>query len=140
VSRQPAGVPLAAPPTLAETLQVWLSRIVAAYCLLFGVLYWIRLVGLHDGLTWRFDTMPVYWQAVSASLAVFFPFAAIGLWMLASWGGVVWAICAITETVMFVGFPELFGNRITAVWAHLLVAIIYMTLRLVIYFQTKPKT
>ena len=44
-------------------------------------------------------------------LAVFFPFAAIGLWMLASWGPVIWFICAVTETVMYVGFPEMFGKH-----------------------------
>ena len=44
-------------------------------------------------------------------LAVFFPFAAAGLWMLASWGPVIWFICAVTETVMYAGFPELFGHH-----------------------------
>lgn len=139
MNRQPTGVALAA-PTLVETLQVWLCRIVAIYCLLFGVLYWVRLVGIHDGLSWRFDTMPAYWQAVSSSLAVFFPFAAVGLWMLASWGAVVWAICAVTEVVMYAGFPELFGHRTMILWAHLLVALIYIALRVVIYLQTQPKT
>ena len=50
-----------------------------------------------------------------------FPFAAIGLWMLASWGPVIWFICAATETVMYLGFPELFGQRSPIVASHVCV-------------------
>ena len=32
-------------PTLAEIAFAWFQRLIAAYCLLFGVLYWIRLIG-----------------------------------------------------------------------------------------------
>jgi hypothetical protein len=136
LSLSPAQVGLNT-PTLAEVILVWLNRVVALYCLLFGVLYWIRLIGLHDGMTWRFDTMPVYWQAASVSLAVFFPFAAIGLWMLASWGPVVWAICAVTETAMYAGFPHLFGQNLGMVVTHGMVALLYALVRLVIYLQRR---
>jgi hypothetical protein len=136
LSLEPARV-VVATTSVAETVLVWLHRIVAVYCLLYGVLYWIRLIGLYDGLTWRFDTMPVYWQAAGVCLAVFFPFAAIGLWMLASWGPVVWAICAVTEIVIYAGFPQYFGTRWGTVGAHLLIAAFYGLLQLVIYLQKK---
>jgi len=129
-----------APATVAEMVLLWLHRIVAVYCLLFGVLYWIRLIGVHEGLTWRFDTMPIYWQAAGVCLAVFFPFAAVGLWMLASWGPVVWAICALTEIVMYGGFPEYFGPRMGTVITHFLVAAFYALLHLVIYLQKRRAT
>src|SRR5690606_27666620 len=79
-------------PNAAERVFVWFQRVIAAYCLMFGVLYWIRLIGLYDGSLWRFDLMPIHWQVAVVTLAVFFPFAAIGLWMLASWGPVIWFI------------------------------------------------
>ena len=71
------------------------TALIAAYCLLFGVLYWIRLIGYYAGPLWRFDLMPVHWRVAGVMLAAFFPFAAIGLWMLASWGPVIWFICAV---------------------------------------------
>jgi hypothetical protein len=83
--------------------------------------------------------MPVYWQAASASLAVFFPFAAVGLWMLASWGPVLWGICAITEAVMYAGFPQLFGIRPGTVWIHAAVAVLFIATRLVIYLQKRQR-
>lgn len=124
-------------PSLAETAFAWFLRLVAAYCLLFGVLYWIRLIGFYDGPLWRIDTMPVYWQVAAMTLAVLYPFAAIGLWMLASWGPVIWAICAAAEITMYAGFPELFGNRSAVVISHICVAALYVGFRLVIFFQKR---
>lgn len=113
-------------PSSAELAFVWLQRAVALYCLMFGVLYWIRLVGFYPGNLWRFDLMPVYWQVASVALAVFFPFAAIGLWMTASWGVVVWVICAIAETIMYIGYPELFGRRLPIVASHIVTLGLYL--------------
>ena len=125
--------------TLAEVGFVWFQRVIAGYCLLFGVLYWIRLIGLYDGLLWRFDLMPVHWQVASVVLAVFFPFAAIGLWMLSSWGPVIWAICAATETVMYVGFPDVFGSRPIIPLSHLAVAILYSGFRIALLVEGRRK-
>jgi len=124
-------------PTTAELACAWLLRVVAVYCLFFGILYWARLIGLYPGPLWRFDLMPVEWQVAAATLAVLFPFAAIGLWMLASWGPVIWFLCAAIESTMYAGFPALFGHRYAIVAAHLLVALAYIGLRLAIYFQSR---
>jgi len=125
-------------PTLAEVAFIWFHRLIAIYCLLFGVLYWIRLIGYYPGQLWRFDLMPVHWQVAAVMLAVFFPFAAAGLWMLASWGPVIWFICAVTETVMYAGFPELFGHRLLIVVSHAAVALLYIVFRVVIWLQKRP--
>lgn len=124
-------------PSTTELVFEWFQRIVAVYCLLFGVLYWVRLIGFYPGPLWRFDLMPVHWQVAAATLAVFFPFAAAGLWMLASWGPVIWFICALTETIMYVGYRQLFGERWSIVATHAAVALVYIALRLVVHFQRR---
>lgn len=124
-------------PTAAETAFVWFQRIIAAYCLLFGILYWVRLVGIYPGDLWRFDLMPVHWRVACAMLGVLFPFAAIGLWMLSSWGPVIWFICAATEATMYLGFPDLYGYRPAIGVSHLGVIALYMTFRTVIYVQAR---
>ena len=124
-------------PSTIEQIFIWFQRIIAVYCLLFGVLYWIRLIGIYDGPLWRFDLMPVHWQVASVVLSVFFPFAAIGLWMLASWGPVIWIICAALETVMYAGFPDMFGERMLIVVSHACVALLYAALRVAIVWQKR---
>jgi hypothetical protein len=127
----------AAQPGTAEVALFWFHRVVACYCLLFGLLYWVRMVGIYEGTNWRFDLMPVHWQLASVSLAVMFPFAASGLWMVASWGPVIWLICAATEGLMYVGLPHLFGGRYVVVLSHILVAAIYIGLRWMIHVQKR---
>ena len=124
-------------PTLTEMVFVWFQRIIAAYCLLFGILYWIRLIGVYDGPLWRFDLMPLHWQMAAVTLAALFPFAAIGLWMLASWGPVIWVICAVTEIAMYSLFPDLYGHRLLIVVSHLVVALFYTAFRLLMFWQKR---
>ncbi|WP_269930249.1 DUF6163 family protein [Aminobacter sp. HY435] len=124
-------------PSAVETAFAWFLRIVAAYCLLFGMLYWVRLIGVYDGPMWRYDLMPVHWQIASVMLAVFFPFAAIGLWMLSSWGPVIWFICAVTEIVMYGVLPDLFGSRPLIVATNIAVALIYAGFRIVLHLQRR---
>jgi uncharacterized membrane protein len=130
-----ASGPVAFEPSAVETAFGWFLRLVAVYCLYFGVLYWIRLIGVYPGALWRFDLMPLHWQVAGSVLAVFFPFAAAGLWMLASWGPVIWFICAATEAVMYGGFPVLFGERPPILIAHGAVAAIYILFRIAIYWR-----
>jgi hypothetical protein len=124
-------------PSAAEVTFFWFHRVIAIYCLLFGLLYWVRMVGIYEGTNWRFDLMPAHWQVASVCLAVMFPFAASGLWMVASWGPVIWLICAGAETIMYAGFPELFGARYVVVISHILVAVLYAGLRWTIHAQKR---
>jgi hypothetical protein len=124
-------------PSMVNVGFAWFQRVIACYCLMFGILYWIRLIGLYEGTLWRFDLMPVHWQVAGVILAVFYPFAASGLWMLASWAPVIWFICAATESVMYLGFPNLFGHRPIIPLSHLLVALLYLGFRVVIYLRKR---
>jgi hypothetical protein len=124
-------------PSGVEVAFSWFQRIVAVYCLLFGVLYWVRLVGFYPGPLWRFDLMPIHWQVAAVTLAVLFPIAAAGLWMLASWGPVIWFICAATETAMYGGLSPLFGERLPIVAAHAVVALLYIAFRIVLHWRKR---
>lgn len=122
-------------PRAAEIALVWFCRAVAIYCLGLGVSYWVRLIGFYEGTSWRFDLMPSYWQVASASLAVLFPFAGIGLWTLASWGPVIWLICAGAELVLYAGFADIQGLRWLVLASHCAIASAYCALRYALYRQ-----
>ncbi len=114
-----------------ETFQ----RVIAIFCLIAGIRYWALLMGISEGGAWRFDLLPVHWKIAAASLAVLWPVAGIGLWMLVSWGPVIWLVAAASEFVMHVGFPELYGSRWLLVLSHVLVALIYTIFRVGFYFS-----
>ena len=126
------------PDTLDLAFAVFL-RCVACLCLLQGVLYWIRLIGYYPGDLYRFDLMPVHWQIAASALAVLFPFAAAGLWMLASWGPVIWFLCAACEIAMYAGFPQYFGHKPSVVVSHAIVAAAYCGLRAALQMRKRPQ-
>ena len=125
--------------SLAYLAFSWFHRVIALYCLVFGVVYWVRLLGIYEGPLWRFDLMPVHWQFASASLAVLFPVAAIGLWMMVSWGPVIWVVAAAGEIIMHYGFPELFGARPVTIATHLFVAALFIAFEVAIRLQKRKK-
>ena len=133
---EPAAHLVPRPGTLDIAFE-WFLRLLAAACMYFGVLYWVRLIGLYDGTLWRFDVMPLHWQIAAVTLAVLFPFAAVGLWLLASWGSVIWFLCAAIEAVMHGGFPELFGRKPEILAVHSAVAVIYAGFRLAFYIRKR---
>ncbi len=124
-------------PVLIEGLFAAFQRIVGAYCLLFGVFYWIRLIGFFPGPLWRFDTMPVEWQVAAVTLAALYPVAGIGLWMTASWGPVIWFICAAIEIVMYGLMGNVFGNRWGLVASYILIALLYIGFRAAIVWHAR---
>ncbi|GAB1581700.1 DUF6163 family protein [Phyllobacterium phragmitis] len=122
-------------PSLAQTGFVWFMRLLSIYCLTLGVAYWIRLIGLHQGLLWRFDLMPWQWQTAAVSLAVLFPVAATGLWMRAPWGPVIWFAAALIETLMYTVFERIFAANPMVAVTNLLILLLYIAFRIVLFWQ-----
>ena len=93
---------------MAQMGFVWFLRLVSIYCLVAGVGYWAQLSGYYEGMLWRFDLMPWQWKVASVSLAMLYPVASTGLWMMVSWGPVIWFVAALGETLMFTVFSNYF--------------------------------
>ncbi|HUG60356.1 MAG TPA: DUF6163 family protein, partial [Methylomirabilota bacterium] len=83
-------------------------RLLALVFLVSGLRRWAIVLGplAPDG---DFFNLTPEWMVAVGFFAVFELVAAVGLWLLASWGTVVWLIAAMTETVLHTVFHELFG-------------------------------
>ena len=57
----------------------------------------------------RRSTLP--WQAATIFFAVIDLVAAVGLWLAAAWGAVVWLTAAISMVAVELFFPQVFGGR-----------------------------
>lgn len=125
--------------SLTLTAFIWFCRLIALFCLYAGLKYWIQLIGYHEGPNNRFDTMPVYWQVAATTLAVLFPVAATGLWMVVSWGPVLWVAAASAEIVMYYWFPNLFGEMPITLLAHAAVAMLYIAFRLALLRESMKR-
>lgn len=122
-------------PSLTETLFGVFLRLVAASCMWFALTYWAMLIGFSHGGAGRFDLLPAEWCAAATALAVVYPVAALGLWLLVSWGPVVWVVAAAIEVAMYEFYPASFGARPLLVILHVTVAVTFVLFRAAIFYQ-----
>ena len=126
--------------TLIRTLTVCLCRIAGMALFVMGLVYWVRLIGIFDGPLWRFDLMPVWWRFAAPTLAVLYPVAGIGLWLLASWGSVIWVLLTLVEIIMHLGFPQLFGGDLMPVALNLTGLMLLAILRIIAYLDERRQS
>jgi len=127
-------------PSLTETLFALFLRLVAVASLWFALQYWAMLTGFSLGGQGRFDLLPPAWKAAYTALAVLFPVAAVGLWLLVSWGPVIWLIAAATEIAMHEVYPSTFGLNRLLVFMHLAIAVVFVLFRLALFVQRRRQT
>ena len=95
---------LAALPSAPETL-VWFMRTMACVWVAKGLFNWAVLMGLNP----RFGDFAMLPRPLQTTI-VFFAgadlLAAVGMWLAAPWGGILWLLCAGLEAI-----SPLFGGR-----------------------------
>jgi hypothetical protein len=121
-------------PGLTETLFVLFLRLVAVGSLWFALQYWAMLTGFSFNGQGRFDLLPPAWKAAYTALAVLFPVAAVGLWLLVSWGPVA------TEIAMHEVYPSIFGIDRLLVFAHGAVAIVFVLFQAALFIQRRRQS
>ena len=122
------------PIGIGDDTEDWLTRVTAYY--LMGVAILLLAAGLiRAGLILgitpsgeSFDTMDAYWRTGAVALVCLDLFAAVGLWIRAVWGPVMWAIAVIVETVMYTFFSDLFGSYPLRVAVHCVLIGIFLAL------------
>ncbi|OJF95150.1 hypothetical protein AX760_09860 [Pararhizobium antarcticum] len=122
-------------PSLSETVFGLFLRLVSISCFWFGLGYWAMLIGFSLGGQGRFDLLSLPWRAAATTLAVVYPVAALGLWLLVSWGPVLWVVAAAVEITMFEVYPQIFGSRPFLFTLHLAVAATFVIFRAAIAYQ-----
>ena len=83
----------------------------AAVSMLKGLYHWSLVLGIGDGSGSTFEKASMPWQAATIFFAVIDLVAAVGLWLAAAWGGVVWLTAAISMAAIELFFPQVFGGR-----------------------------
>ena len=89
-----------------------LLRAIAALSLIKGLYHWSAVAGIGQGSGVGFEANPLSWQVATAFFAVIDLVAAVGLWLAAAWGGVVWLTAAISMAAVELFFPQIFGGAL----------------------------
>jgi len=94
-----------------ERLFALLLRLLAVVSLIAGLLYWARLVGIAGDGAFRFDLLAPHVRILYTAQAVIAPAAALGLWLTARWGVVLWVVATTAEIVAHGPLSDAFPAR-----------------------------
>jgi hypothetical protein len=102
-------------------------RGVAVLLLIAGLARACQILGITpDGQT--FDDLTPAVRAGATTLLLVDLFAAVGLWVGAAWGPVMWAVALAIETSMYTIFTHLFGSYSLRVLVHGLLFVGFLVL------------
>jgi hypothetical protein len=105
-------------------------RVMAGVSMLKGIYHWSLVLGVGDGSGSTFEVASMPWQAATIFFAVIDLVAAVGLWLAAAWGGVVWLTSAISMAAIELFFPQVYGGRILIALAEFMAIFAYIGLAL----------
>ncbi len=105
-------------------------RVMAVLSLAKGLYHWAIVCGIGDGPDASFEAAPLPWQSATVFFAVIDLVAAVGLWLTAAWGAVVWLTAAISMVAVQILFPNIYGGSLTPVFVELGLLAGYLSLAL----------
>jgi hypothetical protein len=116
--------------TWTEYLVLFL-RIMAAVSLIKGLYHWAQVCGVGAPADEGFEAHTIAWQAATVFFAVLDLVAAVGLWLAAAWGAVVWLTSVVSMAAVEVFFPKVYGGSIIIVLIEMALLCIYLYLAIV---------
>jgi hypothetical protein len=90
-------------------------RVMAGVSLLKGLYHWGQVCSIGASPDQSFETHSTAWQSATVFFAVIDLVAAVGLWLAAAWGAVVWLTAVVSMAVVEVFFPTVYGTNIFVV-------------------------
>jgi hypothetical protein len=105
-------------------------RVMAALSLIKGLYHWAQVIGLFIPAGEGFETQSVAWQSSTVFFAVIDLVAAVGLWLAAAWGAVIWLTAVVSMIALDLFFPQVFGGGAMIDILEFSVLVIYLWLAL----------
>ena len=84
-------------------------RVMAGVSMLKGLYHWSRVCGIGVDANDAFQYHSIAWQAATVFFAVIDLIAAVGLWLAAAWGAVIWLTAVASMLAVEIFFPQVFG-------------------------------
>jgi hypothetical protein len=127
---EPVKASGASPGSWTEHLVLFL-RLMAAVSLIKGLYHWGQICSIGMPADQAFQTRGLAWQAATVFFAVLDLVAAVGLWLAAAWGAVVWLTSVVSMAAVEVFFPKVYGGSIMIVVIEMALLAIYLGLAIV---------
>jgi hypothetical protein len=91
----------------------------ATVSMLKGIYHWALVCGFGAEPYGAFESHTVQWQSATVFFAVIDLVAAVGLWLAAPWGVVVWLTASVSMVAVEMFFPQVYGGLFVTVVAEM---------------------
>lgn len=105
-------------------------RVMAVVSIVKGLYHWGRVCGIGASEADLFQYQPIAWQVATVFFAVIDLVAAVGLWLAAAWGAVIWLMAVASMLAVEIFFPQVFGAGVMTGLAEGVLLTIYLWLAL----------
>jgi hypothetical protein len=105
---------------------VWTGRLViflramAVLSMIKGLYHWAQITGFIGGEDGAFENQTTQWETATVYFAVIDLVAAVGLWLATLWGAVVWLTTIVSQAVIELMFPAVYGGNMIVLFIALL--------------------
>jgi hypothetical protein len=127
-----------APPDKWASRLVLFMRAMAGLSLVKGLYHWAVVCGIDAPATVGFEGYATPYQSATVFFAVIDLVAAVGLWLAAPWGAVVWLTSLISMIAVELLFPQIYGGRIWVVVLEVVLLANYLWLALLAAREQPP--
>ena len=105
-------------------------RLMAGVSMIKGLYHWCWVVGIGVPAHEAFEYHSIAWQSATVFFAVIDLVAAVGLWLAAAWGAVIWLTSIASMLAMQMFFPQVFGGGLMTVLLEFALLALYLGLAL----------
>lgn len=112
-------------------------RAMAVLAMLKGLYHWAVVCGFV-GPRDAFIDMAMPTQTATVFFAVIDLVAAVGLWLAAPWGAVVWLTASVSMVVIDVFFPQVYGAQMMVVVVEFVLIVAYLFLAIMAAREHPP--
>jgi Family of unknown function (DUF6163) len=109
---------------------VFFLRLMAGISMLKGLFHWSRICGIGIGDDGAFSVHSVAWQTATVFFAVIDLVAAVGLWLAAAWGAVIWLTSIVSMLAVKIFFPQVFDGGMLSGFVEVTLLAVYLLLAL----------
>ena len=103
-------------------------RVMAGLSLIKGLYHWAVICGVVVHSDGGFDEYKTPYQSATVFFAVIDLVAAVGLWLAAPWGAVVWLTASISMIAVEMFFPQIYGGMIDTIILEGALIVAYLVL------------
>jgi hypothetical protein len=105
-------------------------RVMAGVSMLKGLYHWSRVCGIGVDPNNVFEYHSIAWQVATVFFAVIDLVAAVGLWLAAAWGAVIWLMSVASMLAVEIFFPQVFDAGLLTALIEIVLLCLYLGLAL----------